>query len=249
MRRAALFLWSFIYMSAGLSGAEFWETKSLAEWSDKDIQKLVTNSPWARQTKGVADGATESTPFDTASGIPQAGLGRASEGLGASGPGASNTPAPFDSATRAAAVIPEVSVTVRWLSALPMRQAQMRAKYGKEADASPAAKQYLETEPVYYTIGVSGVPGLYLSAYGGDRAKELIQKFTTLTLKGREPLRPVAVQFVPNGPNIDVLIAFPRSGAITLADQDVDFSGRLGTLGVHYRFRLKDMVARGKLEL
>jgi len=246
MRLAAFFL----CISACLSAADFWENKPLTEWSDKDIQKLVTNSPWARQAKGVADSPTQTSSLDGAAGIPEAGLGRtSSEGLGAGSSGTLNSPSPFDSATRAAAAIPEVSVTVRWLSALPMRQAQMRAKYGKEADSSPAAKQYLETEPTYYTLGVAGVPGLYLSAYGGDRAKELIQKLTTLTMKGKEALRPVAVQFIPNGANIDVLIAFPRTSPITLADQDVDFNGRLGTLGVHYRFRLKEMQVRGKLEL
>lgn len=245
MKLALVLLVVFVCLPARASAADFWETKNIGDWSDKEVQKLATNSPWARQAKGVAD-----DPGAAASGgIPEPGSRPAApEGLGGA-TGSINPPSPFDSATRAASITPEVSVFVRWLTSLPMRQAQMRAKYGKETDSSPAAKQYIEKEPSYYTLGIAGVPGLYLSAFGGDRAKEMIQKSTTLTPKGKEPLRPVAVEFISNGATIDVLIAFPRVPTITLADHDTDFSSRLGTLSVRCRFRLKDMQVRGKLEL
>ncbi|MEQ1948547.1 MAG: hypothetical protein ABL995_15255, partial [Bryobacteraceae bacterium] len=180
----------------------------------------------------------------------QPGLGRNStEGLGAGPSIAGDQQTPFDSSAKAAAVIPEMTLAVRWLSSLPMRQAQVRSKYGKDAETSAAAKQYVETDQAYYTLGVAGVPGLFLSAYGGDRAKDMVQQTATLTIKGKEPLRAVAVQLIPNGANIDVLIAFPRMTAITLADQEVNFSTRLGSMSVRTTFRLKDMQVRGKLEL
>ena len=35
----------------------------------------------------------------------------------------------------------------------------------------------------------------------------------------------------------------------TPADQEIEFASHIGTVDVKYRFRLKDMVFRGKLEL
>lgn len=36
-------------VAAGLAVAPFWERKPPAEWTDDDIQELLTNSPWAQQ--------------------------------------------------------------------------------------------------------------------------------------------------------------------------------------------------------
>src|SRR5277367_1910123 len=32
-----------------LWAADFWQTKPYTDWSDKDIQKIETNSPWSKQ--------------------------------------------------------------------------------------------------------------------------------------------------------------------------------------------------------
>src|SRR6202035_2992531 len=31
-----------------LWAAEFWQSKPSTEWGDRDLQKMITNSPWAR---------------------------------------------------------------------------------------------------------------------------------------------------------------------------------------------------------
>jgi len=48
---------------------------------------------------------------------------------------------------------------------------------------------------------------------------------------------------------VDVLIGFPRSTRITLEDQEVELASEIGGATLRYKFRLKDMVLRGKLEL
>lgn len=45
------------------AGKEFWETKPYDEWNAKDCQKMLTNSPWAKELNltGVGGGGSEST--------------------------------------------------------------------------------------------------------------------------------------------------------------------------------------------
>ena len=88
-----------------------------------------------------------------------------------------------------------------------------------------------------------------MSAGGGDQARQTIAEKSTLTVIGREPLHPIGVDFLPNGSAVDVLIAFPRSMPITLGDQEVELASEIGRVTVRYKFKLKDMVVRGKLEL
>ena len=142
-----------------------------------------------------------------------------------------------------------VPVIVRWQSALPLRQAQMLSKYGDHVAASPEAQKFLADQPSIYVVAISGLAGSIVSAGGGDQARQSIAEKTTLTVKGKPPLRPNAVDFLAVGSTVDVLIGFPRTTQITLEDQEVEVASEIGTATVRYKFKLKDMVVRGKLEL
>ncbi len=48
---------------------------------------------------------------------------------------------------------------------------------------------------------------------------------------------------------MDVLFVFPRTRPFTIDDQEVTFATKLGISGVKLKFKLKDMVVDGKLEL
>jgi hypothetical protein len=142
-----------------------------------------------------------------------------------------------------------IPVIVRWQSALPLRQAQMFAKYGDNAAISPEAQKFLTDEPSIYVLAVSGLAGSIVSAGGGDQAKQSITERTTLTVRGKPALHPIAVDFLAVGSTVDVLLGFPRSTPITLEDQEVELASQIGRAAVRYKFKLKDMVLRGKLEL
>jgi hypothetical protein len=125
----------------------------------------------------------------------------------------------------------------------------MRGKYGKEAATSPEAQKFLTPEPMLYVLVVSGLPGSMVSGGAGDQAKQNITQSTTLTAKGKDPVRPVAVEFAPNGTMVDVLMGFPRTVPIALDDLEAELASQIGPATVKYKFKLKDMVLRGKLEL
>jgi hypothetical protein len=231
-----------------LWAADFWESKPFTDWSDKELRRMMTNSPWARQTNTVMTNARPSPPLadSQVSGFPgadgslirDANLGR----VGGTGAGPAITPpdAPFEQG---------LPVMIRWQTALPLRQAQMRAKYGKEAATAPGAKKILDQDPARYVISVTGIPGALVTLGGTENAKHSIQDQTTLTARGKPALHPDAVEFVSGGDNVEVLLGFPKTSPFTPADQEIDLVSHIGTADVKYRFRLKDMVVHGKLEL
>jgi hypothetical protein len=237
-----------VLLPAMLWAADFWESKPFTDWNDKELRRILTNSPWARQTNTVMTNARPNLPpaDSPVSGFPGAdaslsrepNFGRAGS-LGA-GPGITPPDAPLEQG---------LPLIIRWQTALPIRQAQMRGKYGKEAVTAPGARKLLDQDPTLYVISVTGIPGALVTLGGTENAKRSIQDQTTLTARGKPALHPNAVEFVPAGDTADVLVAFPKTSPFTPADQEIDFASRIGTVEVKYRFRLKDMIVRGKLEL
>src|ERR1700675_3957031 len=108
-----------------LWAADFWE-KPFMDWSDKEVRRVLINSPWARQTNTVTTNARPSVPpaDSPASGFP-AGDGSLIRGptFGRDG-GTGAGPATTLPDTPVEQGLP---VLIRWQTALPMRQAQMRA--------------------------------------------------------------------------------------------------------------------------
>jgi len=235
---------------AALWATDVWEAKPFQNWTQKDVLKIFNNSPWARQARAVigsttpaAEGRSGQPPIGDASsndsGVPK---GREPGGAGRMG----SAPSDFDQGPQSQV---GVAVIVRWQSALPLRQAQMLGKYGDRVAISPEAQKFLTDEPSIYVVAISGLAGAIVSAGGGDQARQSIAEKSTLTVRGKQPLHPIAVDFLPIGSTVDVLIGFPRAMRITLEDQEVELASEIGRATVRYKFKLKDMVVRGKLEL
>jgi hypothetical protein len=71
-----------------------------------------------------------------------------------------------------------------------------------------------------------------------------------LNVKGRDPIQAVDVVSDRDERGANIYLVFPRADTpITLEDGDVEVFLKLGTVDVKRRFRLKDMVFDGKLEL
>jgi hypothetical protein len=58
MRKILYFLLSAIFLAAGSAafGADFWENKPYETWSQKECNKLLTDSPWVEDFTKVAEG-------------------------------------------------------------------------------------------------------------------------------------------------------------------------------------------------
>jgi hypothetical protein len=223
----------------GLAAADFWQ-KPYTEWSEKDATKMMTNSPWAKSVSvsmgGPGGGAPSTAPGGGGGGGyrppggPQGGAGSEI------GPGSQGSAAPtFD-------------VVARWQSALPIRQAFVRLKFGAETDKSGEAKKVLDEQERPYEIVLSGPMGMFLGDKPGDAAKAL-SEVSFLSTSRTGAIKAVQIEVGKPGKTMDVVFAFPRSMPFTVEDKEVELTTKLGTSNLKYKFKLKDMVVNGKLEM
>jgi hypothetical protein len=256
---------SLLLLSASLSvwAADFWQTKSFTAWDQKEVQKILTDSPWAKKvsvdmpTGGGAGGNAgggggsrsgrgggpaggNSDPGIAGGGVPGIAETAGAGGRGGfSGGGGGDAPA--------AVATPALPLLVTCRSALPVRQALAKVKYGGEAATSPDAKKLVEDPQQYYIISVAGLPG-YLQPRD-DEAKQALIKQSSLSAKGKDTLAPVDIQFGPDGRNLDAYFIFPRMVQFGAEDKEIEFAAKAGGLTIKQKFNLKNMVINGKLEM
>ncbi|HTS50931.1 MAG TPA: hypothetical protein VMH05_23455 [Bryobacteraceae bacterium] len=241
-----------LLLALGLWAADSWQNKPMAEWSDKDVQKILSNSPWAKvisvSTGGLMDsgsmperggrfGGDDSQPRSSAEQMPGASAGVPGGNMPSRGiDGGLNSPA--------GASIP---ISVVWESALPVKQALARRKYGAEAGTSPEAQKFLDQNGSY-VIAVAGIPDALAQA-GATHGKAALLAETSLSAKGKPLLHATGVEVGPPGKAVEVIFTFDKTAPFSIEDKEVEFSTQFGAVAVRYKFRLKDMLYQGKLEL
>jgi len=143
---------------------------------------------------------------------------------------------------------PSQTVLIRWHTALPVKQAVARMRYGNEVASSPEAAKNLSREEKQYIVGIIGLPPMMMR---GNPAK--LKSLALLKIKGRPPVEAEAVQTDKGERGVNLYLFFPKvqpgSHVITLEDSEVELSMKLGSTEIRRRFKLKDMVFDGKLEI
>ncbi len=255
-----------------LGGPKFWEKKDFSDWSKKEIKQMLTKSPWARSVTIRLGGLQTSGPQAAGGGpggLAGGGAGNTQGGEPPVGGGGSYNPggASLGGGGRGGPP-PSLSATVRWYSALPVKQALAAHRYGSEAQED----EDLKSEETHYTIGLSGsgLSGVLFSDQNIPKSEteqdpwvaltERLKSDSILKISGREPIQAVEIR-IRNAPELDVvdageasvsaelLVMFPRSQTITLEDKTVEFVTRLGRQKLKKGFKLKEMVYKGELEL
>jgi hypothetical protein len=227
--------------------ADFWQTKPYTDWTDKEAQKIETSSPWAKQVPvalgggGSAGSAGKGHRGGSTSEIDGGGTGG---NMGGGGAGKNGGMQDADGIGSGGA---SMTLTVSWRTALAVRQAVAKQKFGAEAATSADAKKLVEDEQKVYAVMVGGLPGR--SVRGNDKMKETLLQNTSLIVKGRDPIQATDVQTGGNEQRAVLVFLFPKTAPLTLDDKDVEFSTKLGTIVVRQKFHLKDMVFNGKLDL
>lgn len=225
-----------------LVAADFWTEKDFTSWSDKEVEQMLTDSPWSREVTIVL------------SVLERSGTGR----IGGSGRDGLWDPSVAEAAAQASrgAGLPSseitgvtrARVTVSWIRALPVKQALVRRQIGINAAISPEGQALLwRTEP-YYVVAVSELPQAF-----GARSPDIsaVLAATALKRKNKAPISPESVQFFQNAPDrsLQAVYLFPKSDAITLDDKEVEFVTTLGGSEIKKKFTLKDMVLGDQLVL
>jgi hypothetical protein len=221
MQRRAFACIAVCLAVSAASAAEFWD-KPFLEWSDREVDRMLTDSPW---TGLVAVPLPNRGPIPTDDGGGRGGRG-GGEGFG---------PAPM-----------RVRVTISWRSALPLKQALVRQQVGQRGTVPPQAQTYLETPDEHYVIGLQGLPPQY--SMPGRGREVAVTAFLKRDGKPPIPVLQATPQMTRGG--FIMLLRFPKADPITLADGHVEIEAKIGELQqIRKKFTLKDLVYGGHLAL
>ena len=243
MRRHVNALAVILSVTASLvSAATVWETKAFMEWSDKEIEKLTTDSPWAG--KGSL---THERIGSNLGPVPEWNLIVSAR---------SATP------IRMAVARQQLAAGVPASPELEKNLATPHARYAISIAKIP---QFLRTGlPKSAQIAVLKVKGKDLTAVAG--AIQLLDKegkeVQPPPARGAQP-RPqasTAVQIIPvaqrgggfgfndpSGITATLVLEFPKVEPLTKDDGEVEISTIIGDYKVRKAFKLKDMLFKGEL--
>lgn len=222
---------------------EIWDSKDYTQWSLEDVNRLLMDSPWATQVSASFSAPHSEEehlviPPPGASTANMGGTRGVSDGRwdGGVGPNIDHSP-------------PKLPVTVRWESALPVRQAWARstvADHSMELREPGGLKENLNQPDKDYILAVVGLLASHQSSDSERVRRELIGA-AKLVRTGKAPIRPEKVSL--NAPEGAIQLFFPRTDPIVLDDKNVTFELQFGSMRVIKRFRLKPMIYKGRLAL
>ena len=213
-----------------LAGADqAWKNKQYPEWTEDDAKEVMTNSPWAK--------AVVVTPIkpNGQTGQPRTHRGRiAIGGLGIGRSGRRGG----DDAGKATTPDQPATLTLRWESAQPMREAELKAR---DTGAPDVADDF-------YAIAVYGVPRGTITDDSKERQDEL-KNLAVLKRDGKKDVKPTRVDILLRESGPLVVYLFSKSAEFNWRDHGITFEAQISKLKFSQAFSTDDMTFHGKLEL
>ena len=223
MRKAIL--GSFVVLAIAAvawASSDPWKDKPYQQWDEKDVQRVLSNSPWSKTVQVDAKWERQQTqessqppsaPQNTSAGSGSSGGMRPGGGMGAGG----SSPAPSAGGGYGAAPAtnstPEVPFAVRWFSSRTMREAFVRNAVltgsMKEEDAEKQLAQPLDEFQVL-------ISGPQMTPFQSAEESAIKQEATLTTKKGKQKLQAskVEIQRAPDGKTVRaIMISFPKKTA------------------------------------
>jgi hypothetical protein len=192
---------------------EFWSTKPAAEWTVEESEKLLADSPWAK-TMTVARGAL----LEGVSGGPVRG-------------------------PRGVTVARTVDLTIRWMSAAPMKLAMAKLVGPRASKKQGGAMGDIDG----YVLIVKGVPLSVMQLSGETRAS--LERSAEIRIPGRDSLKVSRLGFARDGAAAEIRFLFPKEPNLTISDKSAEFRFELGRANIKQKFDLDEMVYQGELAL
>jgi hypothetical protein len=219
------------------AGGDPWKSKPFGQWDEKDVRRILTDSPWSRPIQVHAPWKMDTS---TAS-LGQSTSANQSRPMGTLGGGASAGPV-IDPTQQ----IPLAAFIVRWLSARTMREAALRgAVLAGQMKQEDAEKQAAQAPGVYQVL----VAGPDMSPFEGADEKALKEGAFLLTKKSKQkiPAGSVELQKAPDGKKVlAAVFSFPMKttggeSSIAADEKAVDFSCSVGGAKIQIPFDLSKM--------
>jgi hypothetical protein len=205
--------------------------KSPSDWSPKDLELILTRSPWAKSAKvefKVGDIAKGPSP-DTIAPPPPSGVNEPSGNRAqTNGNPIGGAPVGRGGIPAEASDLPKFQAVIRWESATPIR----RARKLDDSTAPPPGASH-------YVVSVTGFPLMPRRPEDGE-ADSPIKAYTRLERPGHVTLHPAIVEFRKGG--MLVLTFDATADPITDSDREVQLVIGTGSLESRVKFYPRDMI-------
>lgn len=219
------------------AGGDPWKTKPYTEWTDEDIQKVFTGSPWA---KTVAIEGTWKPVSAT-----EAATGAQTSGGGGKGMGGTATVLPAEADPSAGTRGPNVSFNVYWMSSETIRAGLARRGVLHGGKDPAEAQKFVEAPQDEYQVAVQG-PDM---APFYHQPETFYQANASLEIKKtKQKIQPSHVTYGRDaaGKINSAIFYFPKKAngqdTISAEDKNVEFSCKLGASTLHADFEPSKMV-------
>lgn len=239
--------------------------KPFDEWTDKDAQQIMSNSPWAKRMpmpaaarpaiavlEPGANGAPPPTaslgnPSNTTAGANMTVAGNPGSAGPADPTGGHTLPqaqTPSSVAPETPAPEPQPALSVIWASATPIRLAVLKLQSRPNAPTQGEIERVMKPRG-NYVIAVVG-----LNPPDNDTDFAALAAHATLSVKGK-PVETAGTCSYRKVGNADVyFFRFARTGLpISMDDKQAEFKARFGQSEIKQRFELRSMQYQGQLAL
>ena len=219
-----------------LSADDIWKTKRAADWTDAETKQVLTASPWGVMVTPEIKKVNERQPGNRGGGLKVGGLGAGIPGA-VRHPRAQPTQDPNDNSNQTG---PESGLTlnVRWESALPIREAELKAR----ETAAP------DVDENHYAIAVYGIP-TRLAKPDAQSLGEHLKGQASIKREGQKEIKPSGVQVIQRDDGLFIVFLFPRTKEITAKDSRAEFEAQIGPYQITQSFHIDEMTYQGKTEL
>jgi hypothetical protein len=253
MRKAIIGSFAILAIAAlALASSDPWKDKPFQQWDEKDVQKVLSNSPWSRMTQ--ADAGFDGSASAPSSGLPQgssAGAGAPGGGGGGGrgsmgGGGGSSPSGPAGTGDQTGGGVPQLTFAIRWYSSRTVREAMLRSSVLAGSLKEDEAEKQLAQPTEDYQVLVSGPQ---MSAFESAEEAGVKARTTLVTKKGKLKIEPSKVDFQrsTDGKTIRaILISFPKrtaTGEATIGAEEkgADFSCTPGKVAIKASFDFSKM--------
>jgi hypothetical protein len=260
-----------VLFAVSLYAADFWKTKEPSQWSDDEVAKMLTKSPWSKSVSIQTVTAGSSGRGDTGGGMGGSGGTEGGGGMeaggGAGGRAGRGGGGGMGDGMPSGPTSPPI--IVRWESSAPVQAANARKQFAHSAEITQWSQEnYVVSLTGFQTRatrrgappGEAG-PGAQGAQKQGDRRSGGLPAGTNPNAdlpdfrdaairhdnKQVFPVDRIMVIRTAQGPSLYLL--FSRTNTITAGTKEVTVEFTIDRVATKAKFKVKDMEYRGKREL
>lgn len=240
-----------LFIAVAVYAGDAWKDKDFQNWDQKDVQKILNDSPWSRQIQiGSSGGGTGADVPSGGSNAANSNVGPGSAGGGASAGGAGSMGGGYGGDGGGAG--PVMNFVLRWYSSRTVREAVARQKELSGVAADEARKPLAEQMNTYDVVLQSGNMGMFVK-----EREDSLKDHSYLTLKNtKEKILPVnvTIQRGEGARPVAVIFEFLKKSTgggptISSDEKGAEFSTTFGTTTLKVSFDFSKMKDKQGLDL